>query len=199
MEKEIILVNENDEKIGVNDKLSVHKNGELHRAFSIFIFNQDTKEFLLQKRAINKYHSGGLWSNACCSHPTNKETWENALNNRLNNELGIELNFKIAVYDTAVNCKNDRYIYYCGKFHYCSNVGNLVENEIDSVFTYITTEKSWLLDMDFRVNKEEVEEVKWVSVQKLDKWLKERPEDFTVWFYPAYKIVCDTLNIDDVQ
>src|SRR6185369_8825733 len=66
--QQVILVNENDETIGAIDKMEAHKKGLLHRAFSVFIFNSKG-EMLLQKRALNKYHSGGLWSNACCSHP----------------------------------------------------------------------------------------------------------------------------------
>ena len=67
-EKQVILVNESDETIGVMDKMEAHRKGELHRAFSVFIFNSKG-EMLLQQRALNKYHSGGLWTNACCSHP----------------------------------------------------------------------------------------------------------------------------------
>jgi len=72
MEEKVVLVDENDREIGIEEKLKAHKEGKLHRAFSIFIFNSKG-EMLLQKRAKNKYHSGGLWSNACCSHPRPKE------------------------------------------------------------------------------------------------------------------------------
>ena len=87
---QVILVDENDNPIGVMDKLEAHKKGLLHRAFSVFIFNAKG-EMLLQQRAANKYHSGGLWTNACCSHPQpGEETWE-AAKKRLKEEMGFNI------------------------------------------------------------------------------------------------------------
>src|SRR6478752_5553816 len=84
----VILVNEHDDMVGIMDKMEAHKQGLLHRAFSIFIFN--TKgEMLLQQRAFSKYHSGGLWTNACCSHPLPVETAKDAAQSRLTEGLGF--------------------------------------------------------------------------------------------------------------
>ena len=85
----VILVNEHDDMVGIMDKMEAHQQGLLHRAFSIFIFN--TKgEMLLQQRAFSKYHSGGLWTNACCSHPLPGEKTEDAAQRRLKEEIGFE-------------------------------------------------------------------------------------------------------------
>ena len=84
----LILVDNNDREVGFMNKLSVHRAGVLHRAFSVFIFN--TKgEFLLQQRANGKYHSAGLWSNTCCSHPIKGEEFEATIARRLKEEMGI--------------------------------------------------------------------------------------------------------------
>lgn len=87
-EEKVILVNEHDDMIGVMDKMEAHKQGLLHRAFSVFIFN-NRGEMLLQQRALNKYHSGGLWTNACCSHPMPGEKTQEAAARRLMEELGF--------------------------------------------------------------------------------------------------------------
>src|SRR5277367_2014029 len=87
--EEVILVNEKDEATGVMEKLQAHRNGSLHRAFSIFIFN-NKNEMLLQQRAGNKYHSAGLWTNACCSHPKPGEQIDVAAQRRLKEEMGFE-------------------------------------------------------------------------------------------------------------
>ncbi len=86
--QQLILVNENDEPIGVAEKMEAHLKGLLHRAFSVFIFNKDGK-MLLQQRAIQKYHSGGLWTNACCSHPYIGEQIQTAAEKRLKEEMGF--------------------------------------------------------------------------------------------------------------
>lgn len=117
MNKQVILVDEQDREIGVADKLSVHRTGGLHRAFSIFIFNHNG-EMLLQKRSPQKYHSGGLWSNACCSHPQPGETLEAATARRLEEELGINGALK-KTFD----------------FIYRAHVNNeLIEHEFDHVY-----------------------------------------------------------------
>ena len=88
-EDKVILVTEQDDMVGVMDKMEAHRQGLLHRAFSIFIFNSKA-EMLLQQRAITKYHSGGLWTNACCSHPMPGEKTKDAAVRRLHEELGFE-------------------------------------------------------------------------------------------------------------
>ena len=94
MNKKVILVDENDNPIGEMEKFEVHQKGILHRAFSIFIFN-DAGELLLQKRANDKYHSANLWSNTCCSHPEPGELTSNAAKARLAEEMGIETELEI--------------------------------------------------------------------------------------------------------
>src|SRR4030042_2763439 len=94
MEK-IILVDENDREIGTEEKLKTHEQGKLHRAFSIFVFNSKG-ELLLQRRAKGKYHSGGLWTNTCCSHPREGEKLEEAVHRRLKQEMGLDCPLKEA-------------------------------------------------------------------------------------------------------
>jgi isopentenyl-diphosphate Delta-isomerase len=88
IENAVVLVNELDEEIGIMEKMEAHRKALLHRAFSVFIFNSKG-EMLLQRRALNKYHSGGLWTNACCSHPMPGETAAQAAQRRLREELGF--------------------------------------------------------------------------------------------------------------
>ena len=115
--EEVILVNEADEQIGVMEKMEAHEKGLLHRAFSVFIFN-DKGEMLLQQRALNKYHSGGLWTNACCSHPRPGEDTLQAAKRRLMEEMGIE---------TSLTLKNS--------FTYKTAFENgLTEHEFDHIF-----------------------------------------------------------------
>src|SRR5690606_31322221 len=113
----VILVNEQDEELGAMEKLIAHQQGLLHRAFSIFIVN-DKNEILLQQRADDKYHSGGLWSNACCSHPSPGENTLQAAHRRLQEELGFD-------------CE----LHSLSQLRYKADVGNgLVENEYDYIF-----------------------------------------------------------------
>ena len=95
--EEVVLVDSNDHTIGYMEKQEAHLKGRLHRAFSVFIFN-NKKELLLQKRAISKYHSGGLWTNTCCSHPRKNEIVINAAKRRLKEEMGMvcDLEFKFS-------------------------------------------------------------------------------------------------------
>lgn len=85
----LILVDKNDNDVGYATKENVHRNGLLHKAFSIFIYDLEKDKVLLQKRAKGKYHSGGLWSNSCCSHKYVNETWISAIKRCLNDELGM--------------------------------------------------------------------------------------------------------------
>src|SRR4051812_29121136 len=116
MEIKVILVDDNDREVGVMEKMEAHRRGLLHRAFSIFIFNS-RGELLLQKRALSKYHSGGLWTNTCCGHPMPGENIETAANRRLNEEMGI-------------NCVLNNIF----QFHYNVLLDHaMTENEIDHV------------------------------------------------------------------
>jgi isopentenyl-diphosphate Delta-isomerase len=157
MEK-VILVDEDDNSIGTMEKMEAHHKGLLHRAFSILIFNSNG-EMLIQKRATSKYHSGGLWTNACCSHPQPDEPIEVATRRRLKFEMGIDLQPEYAykfIYKTPL----DR---------------NLVEHELDHVFTATF---NGIPD----VNPEEVEEWKYASIQDLRRDIKLHPEKYTYWF-----------------
>jgi len=153
----VILVNKKDKKIGEKEKLKAHREGKLHRAFSIFIFNKKG-EILLQKRAKRKYHSGGLWSNSCCSHPRPGENIFLAVKRRLKEEMGIETKLKRIF-----------------KIHYKAKVGNLIENEIDHVFV-------GYFDGNPKINKREAEDFRWEKIDNVLKDLKENPQKYTIWF-----------------
>ncbi len=153
----IILVNENDEEIGIEEKLKVHKEGILHRAFSIFIFN-DKQQLLIQKRAKTKYHSSGLWSNTCCSHPRANEILINAARRRLVEEMGFDCELK-EIY----------------KFIYKTNIDQLIEYEYDHIL---------IGNYNFSpmINNKEVEDWKWINVRSLKRDIKNCPDKYTYWF-----------------
>lgn len=158
MEEYVVLVNPKDEVLGLMEKQQAHINGLLHRAFSVFLFN-DNGEMLLQKRSSEKYHSPNQWTNAVCSHPRDGETYLEGAKRRLREELGIE---------TELSEKFN--------FIYKADVGGgLWEHELDYVFTGIYNEK-------FNLNKNEVEEVRYISLKDLDKEIAEHPDQFTEWF-----------------
>lgn len=157
MEEKVILVDENDKELGVEEKLKTHQEGKLHRAFSIFVLNSKG-ELLLQKRAKNKYHSGGLWSNTCCSHPSPGNSIEEESRKRLKEEMGFDCDLKEA-FSFIYSIKFDE---------------NLSENEFDHVFIG----KS---DADPEPNPEEVGEWKWVGLEELKKDIEKNPENYTYW------------------
>ena len=126
--EKVILVDENDNQVGLMPKLEAHQKGLLHRAFSVFIFNSNYK-LLLQKRAISKYHSGGLWTNTCCSHPRDGENTMDAANRRLFEEMGIKTNLR-KVYDFIYKAELDN---------------ELTENEFDHLRRYLETGGSILV------------------------------------------------------
>jgi isopentenyl-diphosphate delta-isomerase len=154
---EVILVDKNDKQIGVEEKLSAHKAGKLHRAFSIFVFNKNN-ELLLHKRASTKYHSGSLWTNTCCSHPRVGEELELAIHRRLEEEMG---------FDTPLE-KTFNFIYK-------ATVGDLTEHEFDHVFI-------GKYDGEVKPDPEEVEDIAWFTYSKLIDDMKIHPEKYTEWF-----------------
>ncbi len=154
----VILVDEQDNDIGVMEKLQAHQEGLLHRAFSIFIFN-DKNELLLQQRALSKYHSAGLWTNTCCSHPRPNETIKDAANRRLFEEMGMSCDLKIKT-----------------NFIYKTPFENgLTEHELDYVLIGNTNQNPI-------INKEEVASYKWLSVSDIKKDIVSNPNHYTSWF-----------------
>lgn len=154
---DIILVNEDNDEVGSGEKIDIHKKGLLHRAFSIFIFNSKN-ELLLQQRALNKYHSGGLWTNTCCSHPKPGELVLDAARRRLQEEMGID-------------CKLEE------KFTliYKTNFSNLIEYEYDHVILGIC-------DNNPKINLAEAADYKWINIKKLRSDIKKNPNKYTYWF-----------------
>lgn len=163
MEERVVLVNPQDEVLGLMEKMQAHENALLHRAFSVFLFN-DKGEMLLQQRAAGKYHSPLQWTNACCSHPRENESYLDAAKRRLQEELGISAEL------------TERF-----NFLYKADVGQgLWEHELDYVFT-------GEYNGDFTLNPEEVADIKYISINELKREIEEFPERYTEWF----KIIWD--------
>ena len=169
----LILTDENDRETGTALKMITHRKGWLHRAFSVLIRDQEKNSMLIQKRAAGKYHSGGLWTNACCSHPRAGETLEEAVNRRLQSELGLSASFL-----------SKQKIIYCGWFHYFARFDGLAENENDHVFLINVKENDIPLHA---FDPEEISELKWIGTEELEKQMEENPDLFTAWFRPAYE------------
>ena len=161
-EDKVILVNEHDDMIGIMDKMEAHKQGLLHRAFSIFIFNSK-REMLLQQRALTKYHSGGLWTNACCSHPRPGEKTIDAAMRRLHEELGIE---------TPV----EKIFHFVYKAEFDNG---LTEHEFDHVF-------AGEYEGELNINTEEVSEYCYKEIPEIKNMLQTHPKKFTAWFHLAF-------------
>jgi isopentenyl-diphosphate delta-isomerase len=173
--KEVILVNEFDEPIGVLEKLEAHQKGLLHRAFSIFVFN-DSNELMLQRRAFDKYHSGGLWTNTCCSHPAPKETVEEACHRRLKEEMGFDTELEFVT-----------------SFIYKAELDQqLTEHEFDHV--YIGKYQDSPV-----INESEVSEWKFVNLAELEADIKKNPDHYTVWFKIIFSKVKDHLLSQKVR
>ena len=170
MDELIILVDEKDNQIGTGEKLIVHKEGKLHRCFSIFVFNSK-EEIMLQRRAKSKYHSGGLWTNTCCSHPRAGEENEEAAHRRLTEEMGFDCGLK-EIFTFSYKAQLDQ---------------GLTENEFDHVFI-------GYYDGDPKINPEEADEWKWVSMNDLDEDIKNYPEKYTVWSLIAFEKIKDYLK-----
>lgn len=170
----VVLVNENDEPIGVMEKMEAHREPHLHRAFSIFLFNQDN-EMLLQKRALCKYHSGGLWTNACCSHPLPDEAVDNAAHRRLKEELGIGAPLRKAFHFT-----------YQAAFD-----NGLYEHEFDHVFI-------GSYSGELQPDPAEVADYCFKSIQEIKEDLKTVPEAYTPWFKIALPYLEEYLDRNNI-
>lgn len=173
MNEMIILVDENDREVGTIEKMEAHVKGKLHRAFSIFVFN-NKGEMMIQRRALHKYHSGGLWTNTCCSHPNAGEALEEAVHRRLVQEMGFDCELK----------EIKSFLYHA----HLDN--NLIEHELDHIFVgYYENEPE--------INKEEVEEWMWISCDELKKEINNHPEKFTYWFKVAMDEVLLPKDLKD--
>lgn len=162
-EEKVILVNLNDEPIGLMPKMEAHQKGELHRAFSVFVFN-DNNELMLQQRALDKYHSPGLWTNTCCSHQREGETNIEAGRRRLREEMG----FSTELEDTI-------------SFIYKAPFDNgLTEHEFDHILVGKYNE-------DPKLNPEEAAGWKWMSLEGVAQDMHTNPHIYTEWF----KIIFD--------
>ncbi len=159
----VVLVNEQDQQIGIMEKMAAHIVPRLHRAFSIFIFNSKG-ELLLQQRALSKYHSPGLWTNTCCSHPRNGETLQEATARRLKEEMGMTCDMHEVF-----------------TFIYKAPVGlGLTEHEFDHVWFGQSDEEP-------KINHEEVEAWKYMSISDIEADMKQHPECYTEWFKISFE------------
>lgn len=157
MEK-VVLVDEDDNPTGTMEKMEAHEKGLLHRAFSVFIFNNNG-DMLLQQRAFSKYHSGGLWTNTCCSHPREGEATIEAAHRRLQEEMGFDCEIKKA-FDFIYKKELDK---------------GLTEHELDHVFI-------GEFEGEFRFNPEEDNAVAYVPVQEVLDEVVRNPQKYTEWF-----------------
>src|SRR5690606_28150550 len=172
MEKEnVILVNENDEPMGTMEKLEAHEKAVLHRAFSVFIFNEKN-ELMLQQRAAHKYNSPNLWTNTCCSHQRVGESNAQAGMRRLEEEMGFETDLK----DTI-------------SFIYKAPFDNgLTEHEFDHIFV-------GNYNSEPKINPEEVADGKWMSLEDVKDDIREHPEIYTEWFKNIFEKFYQHINI----
>lgn len=154
MVENLILVDKNDKEIGIEEKIKAHRIGKLYRAFSIFIFNSKN-QFLLQKRAKSKYHSGGLWTNTCCSHPKPNESLKKAVHRRLKEEIGFDYKLKEIfsfVYKVKIKVKIEN---------------NLYEHEYDHVFFGKYNGKP-------KINPKETDTYEWIDIKELKRDIQKK-------------------------
>lgn len=156
--EKVVLVSPEDKPLGLMEKQQAHVAGLLHRAFSVFVFN-DKNELLIQQRAWGKYHSPGLWTNTCCSHPREGETYQQAAHRRLQEEMGFDCEMEF-LFD----------------FIYKADVGDgLTEHELDHVF-------KGSYNGEPQINPEEVAHYQWVDFEELKQDVAENPNKYTTWF-----------------
>lgn len=162
----VVLVDAGDNTLGTMEKMEAHRKGVLHRAVSILVFN-NRKEWLLHRRAREKYHAGGLWTNACCTHPFLEESYEDAACRRMMEEMGIEVEAKrlVRLFDFTYTALFDN---------------GLTEHEYDRVFAYIT-------DTEPVPNPDEVMDWKYSSQETLDSDIRNNPDLYTPWFRIIYQ------------
>ena len=163
MEEQVILVDTNDVSIGTEEKMAAHRAGKLHRAFSIFVFN-NKREVMLQQRASTKYHCPGLWTNTCCSHPRPGEETSAAAERRLKEEMGFVTELK-EIFSFTYRVEFDN---------------GLTEHEFDHVFI-------GRYDGEPILNPAEAEAWRWVSLPALEKEMEAEPEQFTYWLKECFE------------
>ncbi|HXV86846.1 MAG TPA: isopentenyl-diphosphate Delta-isomerase [Gemmatimonadales bacterium] len=164
-EERVILVSSSDQPVGTAEKMAAHRDGLLHRAFSVFLEDRAGR-LLLQRRARHKYHSGGLWSNACCGHPRPGEGTQEAATRRVREELGVEVVLSPA-----------------GVFTYRAEFANgLVEHEVDHVWV-------GLLHQDPQPDPQEVDEWRWVAPAAVESDLTANPQAYSAWLGPALNVL----------
>ena len=174
----IALVDENDLVTGYEDKLDVHRKGLLHRAFSVFVLN-DKNEIMLQQRAFQKYHSGGLWTNTCCSHMVLGEKFDTTIHRRLEEEMGFD-------------CLLER----VHSFRYNTLFSNgLIENELDHVYL-------GRFNGVPNLNPSEVCDWKWLNIDAIANDLEQNENMYTYWFKIAFQhlmqnnLLCNFVSVD---
>jgi isopentenyl-diphosphate delta-isomerase len=170
MTEHVILVDEHDTAIGTMPKMEAHEKGFLHRAFSVFIFNFKG-ELLLQQRALHKYHSPGLWTNTCCSHPREDESTEEAAKRRLKEEMGLV-------------CKLEKKFDFIYKISFDNG---LTEHEFDHVFFGKSNNHP-------TINTDEVLAYNYSSIAEIERELLLKPELFTEWFKICFNKVKQFAN-----
>jgi isopentenyl-diphosphate delta-isomerase len=170
MEEQVILVDTNDTQVGQMAKMEAHEKGLLHRAFSVFIFNKK-EELMLQQRAAHKYHSPLLWTNTCCSHQRNGESNIEAGERRLQEEMGFTTNLK-EVFSFIYKAPFDN---------------GLTEHEFDHVLI-------GFFDEDPNINKEEVEDYKWMLLEDVKFEIENNSDKYTAWFKIIFKESYDKIK-----
>ena len=168
MSNQVVLVTKDGNPIGLEDKLIAHQKGLLHLAFSVMLYRNTPRgrEYLLQRRALSKYHSGGLWTNTCCSHPFPGEPFQIAAARRLYEELGINQALSMTLGDA---------------FHYEVALDNdLIEHEIDQVILCEVSE------VHLELNPEEVMDWRWWTQAEIETTLADHPSFFTAWFAQVF-------------
>ncbi|WP_067148762.1 isopentenyl-diphosphate Delta-isomerase [Pseudotamlana agarivorans] len=171
-EEKVILVNEKDEKIGLMPKMEAHEKALLHRAFSVFVFN-DKNELMLQQRALDKYHSPGLWTNTCCSHQRDGESNLDAGRRRLQEEMGFEVPLEESI-----------------SFMYKAPFDNgLTEHEYDHIMlgTY---------NGEPNINPDEVASWKWMPLEAVKEDIEKQPEIYTAWFKVIFDKFYDSIKLN---
>ncbi|MFH4967936.1 isopentenyl-diphosphate Delta-isomerase [Gaetbulibacter sp. M240] len=170
-EEKVILVNEKDEPIGLMPKMEAHEKALLHRAFSVFVFN-DKNELMLQQRALGKYHSPGLWTNTCCSHQREGETNIEAGMRRLQEEMGFSVPLEESI-----------------SFIYKAPFDNgLTEHEYDHI---LIGKYNGIPE----INREEVASWKWMPLEVVKKDIERHPEIYTAWFKVIFDKFYEHINI----